>query len=116
MIIDKSKPKELHPGDTFTVDGVTFAVPKLDINVPAVQKQQLAQAIITLVTVLLTILLTLASQFITQVMDVDNPVDPSVPIGVIDDAYGRPAEDLDLQDMEAYTIPGSDTIILLRSP
>ena len=61
MIIDKTKP-EADPAQA-------YAFPPINVVVPDQQKQQLYQAIMTLITVVLSIALTLTAQFISQAVD-----------------------------------------------
>ncbi len=63
MIIDKTKPEpEPEPG-------TAYAFPPINVVVPDQQKQQLYQAIMTLITVVLSIALTLTAQVISQAVD-----------------------------------------------
>ena len=74
MIIDKTNPK---PDES-------FALPKIELVIPDAHKQQLQQAIITLVTVLLSIVLTLSAQLVTQAIGGGPdpvPTDPLIALG-----------------------------------
>ena len=73
MIIDKTKPD---PGES-------YALPKIELVIPDAHKQQLQQAIITLVTVLLSIVLTLSAQVVSQAIGGPDPLptDPLIALG-----------------------------------
>ena len=72
MIIDKTKP-EPQPEP-----GTAYAFPPINVVVPDQQKQQLYQAIMTLITVVLSIALTLTAQVISQAVDTNPEPVPAI--------------------------------------
>ena len=74
MIIKNEHPQEQPPA---------FGLPKIELVIPDAHKQQLQQAIITLVTVLLSIVLTLSAQMVSQTIRAPEPLptDPLITLG-----------------------------------